>query len=94
MTSQAIDNISAVISDVQDLQRNAVNVVERVDLADIESDLRNVMEKLNTLRSYQEAKDTDYDELWSVRKEELKAFAASRDAWIRTEIFTHLLFAD
>lgn len=64
--------------------------VERVDIADIRSDLQSALEKLEALRTYQEAADTDYAELWVHKQRELQEFQQSRDAWIRTEIFSHI----
>lgn len=90
-TANAIAKVESVINTIKELNSNAETPVEQVDLADIESDLRNVLEKLEALQAYQNASDTDYSELWEVRKRELKEFAESRDAWMRTEIFTMLL---
>lgn len=91
MTSRAIERVEKAIASLEQLQSDAPTPVERVDLADIRSDLESALEKLQALQTYQESPETDYHGLWETRKKELRDFEEVRDAWIRTEIFTQLL---
>ena len=91
MTSKIIERIEKAIASLQTLKSQVETPVERIDIADITSDLKSALEKLQALQSYQINSDTNYDELWEERKEELRAYQESRDAWIRTEIFTQIL---
>ena len=91
MTSRAIEKIEKVIATIGKLEGSAVTPVERVDLSDIRSDLASALEKLEALRTYQEDDGTDYGDLWEIRKDDMKQFEESRDAWVRTEIFSMLL---
>lgn len=89
MTTRLINQIENAIDMINFL--NVKTPVEQVDIADIQSDLKSALEKLQALKSYQESQDTDYDALWNERKEEIRLFKESRDAWLRTEIYTMLL---
>ena len=91
MTSRAIERVEKAMATIKQLETEVNEAVERVDLADIRSDLESALEKLEALQCYQLAPSTDYNELWEAKKEELKAFTETRDAWIRTEIFSLLL---
>ena len=91
MTSRTIEQVEMAIASLECLQSEATSPVERVDLADIRSDLDSALEKLQALQTYQESTETDYDELWEQRKVELKEFEQARNAWVRTEIFSMLL---
>jgi len=91
MTSRAIERVEKAVAILETLQAEVTSHVERVDVADIRSDLDSALEKLQALQTYQESPDTDYSDLWETRKRELKEFEQARNAWIRTEIFTHLL---
>ena len=91
MTSRSIEHIEMAIASICQLQTNATSPVERVDLNDIRSDLCTALEKLQALQNYQESPETNYDELWKTRKQELCDFEKDRNAWIRTQIFTKLL---
>ncbi len=93
MASQTIEKIEKAILSLSHLENLAKTSVERVDISDIRSDLQSALEKLEALRSYQESGDTDYDNLWEERKREVQEYQKSRDAWIRTEIFSHLLLS-
>jgi Zn-finger domain-containing protein len=89
MTSKAIERVEKIIASLEGQQVS--NSVERIDIADIVGTLKNALEKLEALQTYQTSEDTDYDALWEERKHEIAEYQKSRDAWIRTEIFTHLL---
>ena len=92
MTSRAIERVERAIAALNGLQGDAsLTAVERVDLADIRSDLDNALEKLQALQTYQLSPETDYEQLWKEKKAELKDFERARDAWIRTEIFSQML---
>jgi predicted transcriptional regulator len=89
MTSKAIERVEKVIASLESMEVN--NSVERIDVADIVSSLKNALEKLEALQAYQTSEETNYTDLWEQRKQEIYEYQKSRDAWIRTEIFTHLL---
>jgi predicted transcriptional regulator len=89
MTSKAIERVEKVIASLQSLE--VTSSVERIDVADIVSCLKNALEKIEALQAYQTSEGTNYDELWEQRKKEICEYQKSREAWIRTEIFTHLL---
>lgn len=91
MTSRAIERVEKAIASLTHLESETATPVERVDLADIRSDLESALEKLEALKAYQLSPETDYDELWETRKAEIKEFERARDAWVRTEIFHMLL---
>lgn len=94
MSGTTSDTIKKVETAIQSLQQIVSNTaVERVDIADILSDLQSALEKLEALQLYQESNDTDYSQLWEQRKHEISEYQKSRDAWIRTEIFSMLLKA-
>ena len=92
MTSRTIERVEEAIAALEQLeQSHAQTPVERVDLADIRSDLYQALEKLRALQTYQQSPETNYTELWETRKRELKEFERARNAWIRTEIFQQII---
>lgn len=91
MTDRLIDRVEKTIGSLEQLHSSASTPVERVDIADIASDLKKALEKLQVLQEYQMSSSTDYNALWEKRKLEIKEFERSRNAWLRTEIITNLL---
>jgi hypothetical protein len=91
MTSKIIDRLEKTLVLLEELQREVTTTVERVDVADIMSDLKTGLEKLQALKAYQSDQNTDYKILWEERKEQIRIYQESRDAWVRTEIFTQIL---
>lgn len=93
-TNDAIEHVQQSLSLVDALLLQASEKgqpVERVDLADIRSDLATALEKLQAVQQYQLSPQTDYAELWACKQQELLEFERARDAWVRTEIFSMLL---
>ena len=88
------EKIKEIMICVKDLQAQVQYPVEKVDLADIYSDLNSILEKLENFQTYHENPNTDFKSLWETRKQETREFERARDAWIRTEIFTQLLFTN
>jgi len=61
-------------------QENTKHFVEQVDLADVESDLENALEKLGALQTYRCNETQELE--WEERKKELARYKRDRDAWL------------
>lgn len=62
-----------------------------MDLCEIKGLISNLEECIETLQEYTSDPNTNYDELWEKKKDFAEQVQKSKEAWIRTEIFSYLL---